>query len=119
MEILENVFLINIPIAAVWYIRCLIIFNVMHNSEGYSTVYTLTSEFLVNSILSLIGYFIIAGFTDSYVPFGKYILFVLASILGYFIIHVLASFINGGIDTFIVKHHINKKIKEDSKKDLK
>lgn len=119
MEILENVFLINIPIAAIWYIRCLIIFNVMHDSEGYSTVYTLTSEFLVNAILSLIGYYIVAGFTDSYVSFGKYILFVLSSILVYFIIHILASFINGGIDTLIIKHHINKKIKEDSKKDLK
>jgi len=91
----------------------------MHDSEGYSTVYTLTSEFLVNVIVSLIGYYIIAGFTDSYVSIGKYILFVLSSIVGYFIIHILSSFINGGIDTFIVKHHINKKIKEDAKKDLK
>ncbi|QBJ03969.1 hypothetical protein SAC12B_0180 [Lactobacillus phage SAC12B] len=119
MEILENVLLMNIPIATVWYIRCLIIFNVMHNSEGYSTVYTLTSEFLVNTIVSLIGYYIIAGISNSYVPIGKYLLFVLLSVVGYFIIHILSSFINGSIDTLIIKHHINKKIKEDAKKDLK
>lgn len=109
----------NIPIAAVWYIRCLIIFNVMHNSEGYSTVYTLTSEFLVNTIVSLIGYYIIAVISNSYVPIGKYLLFVLISVVGYFIIHILSSFINGAIDTIIIKRHVNKKIKEDAKKDLK
>lgn len=109
----------NIPIAAVWYIRCLIIFRVMHNSDGYSTVYTLTSEFLVNTILSLIGYYVIAGFNNSYVPIGKYALFLIASIACYFIGHIVASFINSYIDTTIIKRHLNKKIKEDTKKDLK
>lgn len=109
----------NIPIAAVWYIRCLIIFNVMHKSDGYSTVYTLTSEFLVNTILSLIGYYVIAGINNSYIPIGKYALFIIASVFCYFVGHIIASFINGYIDTIIVKRHLNKKIKEDTKKDLK